>query len=170
MMCIWYDCGTTLQAIESAGQTDWLISKIFEIVMDLSEDFEVKRFMLGLSSLLAPIEMPAAVANNYTNVMKALVYLSQKSCEIFEKSQQIKEKEAMAEVEEEGAIIEDEDYDEIDIESDEDDEEWDGSEDEDGQNDLYDSPLDELNEVVYFHEKMAGLQTSHKELYDYLCA
>ncbi len=55
--------------------------------MDLSEDFEVKRFMLGLSSLLAPTEMPTAVANNYGNVMKALVYLSQKSCEIYEKSQ-----------------------------------------------------------------------------------
>jgi hypothetical protein len=87
MMCLWYDCGTTLQAMGAANRTDWLMTKIFEVVMDLSEDFEVKRFMLGLSSLLAPIEMPTAVANNYGNVMKALVYLSQKSCEIYEKSQ-----------------------------------------------------------------------------------
>lgn len=85
-MCFWYDCGTTLQAMEASGKTEWLINKIFEIVMDLTEDFEVKRFMLGLSSILVPHEMPAAVANNYGNIMKALVYLSQKSCEIFEKS------------------------------------------------------------------------------------
>lgn len=137
--------------------------------MDLSEDFEVKRFMLGLSSILVPLEMPAAIANNYANIMKALVYLSQKSCEIFEKSLQAKEKDAMAEVEEEGAIIEDEDYDEIDIESDADDEEWDGSDDEEGENDLYDSPLDAINEVLFFHEKMANLESTHKELYDYLC-
>jgi hypothetical protein len=83
MMCIWYDCGTTLQKIESAGRTDWLVSEIFNIISGLSEDFEVKRFMLGLSSLLAPIEMPAAVAKNYATLMNALVYLSQKSCEIF---------------------------------------------------------------------------------------
>lgn len=76
----------------------------------------------------------------------------------------------MAEVEEEGAIIEDEDYDEIDIESDDDDEVWDGDENEDDQNDLYDSPLDAVNEVLYFHEKMANLESTHKELYDYLCA
>ena len=86
MMCLWYDCGTTLQAMEASGKTEWLINKIFEVVMDLNEDFEVKRFMLGLSSILVPHEMPAAVANNYGNIMKALVYLSQKSCENFEKS------------------------------------------------------------------------------------
>jgi len=73
-------------------------------------------------------------------------------------------------VEDDGVIIEDEDYDEVDIDSEDDDEDWDGSENEDGQDDLYASPLDGVNEILFFHEKMAGLQTGHKELYDYLCS
>lgn len=170
MMCMWYDCNTTLIALEQAGKTEWLLQQVFEQVTKLTEDFEVKRFMLGLSAVLIPAEMPVSVANNYATIIKVLVYLSGRSVEIYEQSMQVKQKEDMAEVENDGAIIEDEDYDEIDIESDEDDDDWDGSDDEDEQNELYESPLDKVNEVLVFHEKMANLQTAHKELYDYLCA
>lgn len=83
---------------------------------------------------------------------------------------QVQQREEMAEVEDDGAIIEDEEYDEVDIESDEDDDDWDGDEDDEGQDELYESPLDKVNEVIFFHEKMAGLETTHKQLYDYLCS
>ena len=81
-----------------------------------------------------------------------------------------KEQQEKVEDEDDGAIIEDEDYDEFDLEEDDDDEEWDGSEDPYEMKDLYVSPLDPINEIMFFHEKMAGLQTGHKELYDYLCS
>jgi hypothetical protein len=38
--------------------------------------------MLGLSSLLIPVAMPEVVTKNYSNIMKALTYLSSKSVEI----------------------------------------------------------------------------------------
>lgn len=169
MMCMWYDATTTLQALEAGQRTEWLLQEVFTMVSELTEDFEVKRFMVGLASVLIPADMPQSIQNNYGTIVKVLVYLSDKSIEFYEKSMQAKAKEEMAEVENDGAIIEDEDYD-IDIESDDDDEEWDGSEDEDGDADLYDSPLDKINEILFFHEKMGNLQTSHKELYDYLCS
>jgi hypothetical protein len=149
------------------------MQEVFKIVSELTQDFDVKRFMLGLSSILIPSDMPPTIQNNYATIMKVLIYLSQKSVELFEKSLQAKEKEEMAEVDEEkGVIYDDEDYQEdVDIESSsEDDEDWDGDDDEYNERDLYDSPLDNFNEIMFFHEKMANLQNTHKELYDYLCS
>jgi len=60
----------------------------------------------------------------------------------------------MAEVEEEGErlIVEDEEDTNIDISSDDDDEGW-GLDDEDvgGIDSMYDSPLDQIDEVLNFH-------------------
>jgi hypothetical protein len=50
--------------------------------------------MLGLSSLLIPVAMPEVVTKNYSNIMKALTYLSSKSVEIRNKE---KRGEEMAE-------------------------------------------------------------------------
>ena len=61
----------------------------------------------------------------------------------------------MAEVEEHGAIFEDEEFDDVDLDDSE--EDWEGSEDEDENNNLYDSPLDQVNEIIFFHEKMSSL-------------
>ena len=76
MMCMWYDCNTTLQALESGQRTAWLMEEVFKIVTELDNDFEVKRFMLGLSSILVPAEMPATIQNNYSTIIRVLVYLS----------------------------------------------------------------------------------------------
>jgi hypothetical protein len=85
MMCLWYDVTSALQALESSGKTAWLLEEVFKIVTELTEDFEVKRFMLGLSSILVPADMPLTVQNNYATIIRVLVYLSQRSVEILEK-------------------------------------------------------------------------------------
>jgi hypothetical protein len=91
--------------------------------------------------------------------MKVLVFLSSKSVEIYEKSMQQKEKQEQCDEEEDGIIVEDEEFDgfDIDIDDDEDEDDWDGSDDEDEGKDLYDSPLDQVNEIIFFHEKMSAL-------------
>ena len=63
---------------------------VFEKVGELKEDFEVKRFMLGLTSFLTVVngEMPESVKSNYGNIMKALAFLASKSIEIRQKAQQ----------------------------------------------------------------------------------
>ena len=43
---------------------------------------EVKHFMLGMTALLSPVQMPEIVSSNYAQIMKALVYLAQKSIEL----------------------------------------------------------------------------------------
>lgn len=48
----------------------------------MKEDFEVKRFMLGLTSFLVSSDMPDSVKNNYANIIKALAFLSARSIEI----------------------------------------------------------------------------------------
>ena len=95
MMCLWYDYGITLTKLEETGQTVSFFNAVMEKVLKLKEDFEVKRFSLGLSALLVNSEMPQAVKDNYGNIIKALSYLSRRSIEI----RQVEEKPAeMAEV------------------------------------------------------------------------
>ena len=58
------------------------MAEIFKFTAILKQDYEVKRFMMGLSSLLTPISMPEVISTSYGNIMKALVYLSNKHVEI----------------------------------------------------------------------------------------
>lgn len=51
-MCLWYDLGTTLSILEQTGTTDSFMKATFEKIGDITEDFEIKRFILGLSALL----------------------------------------------------------------------------------------------------------------------
>lgn len=64
---------------------------------ELKQDFEVKRFILGLSAVIVNSDMPQAVKDNFGNIMKALVFLSGKSIEI--RNTEENKKEEMAEVE-----------------------------------------------------------------------
>ena len=61
---------------------------IFGLVHEgtIKADFEVKKLMLGLTSLLVASEMPDSVRSNYGNIMKALAWLSSKSIDIRQKA------------------------------------------------------------------------------------
>lgn len=76
MMCLWYDYGVSLTKFEEINATSSIFQVIFEQVPTIKQDFEVKRFVLGLSSLIVNSDMPQAVKDNYGNLIKALVFLS----------------------------------------------------------------------------------------------
>ena len=103
--------------------------------------------------------MPPSVTENYGNIINALVFLSQKSIEI--RNMEIT-KEPMADVEDEapGQIIEDEDECGLEIDSDEEDDEWDLEDDDlnNGDDSLYSSPLDNVDEVLHLHSQLTKLQ------------
>lgn len=54
MMTLWYDCQVTLQHLEQRNATAHIMSKALEFTNKLTNDFEVKKFMLGLTALLVP--------------------------------------------------------------------------------------------------------------------
>ena len=90
------------------------------------------------------------------------MFLSGKSIELRQKAMEGKVKQEMAEVDEDGerVIVEDEEDIEIDIDSDEEDDDeynYDEADDEDKEN-LYDSPLDNLDEVQHFWEKLQTIE------------
>ena len=120
LTCVWYDQQATLQRLEQRQATTHFVDQILSKTSCLKQDFEVKRFMLGLSSLLIPVAMPEVVTKNYSNIMKALTYLSSKSVEIRNKE---KRGEEMAEEDNDnqGAVCEDEEDFGIDLDSEEDD-------------------------------------------------
>lgn len=161
LMCLWYDMGQTVTFMENSGVMEPFFAEVFNKVSQIKEDFEVKRFVLGLTSFLVNSEMPDSIKNNYPNIIKALTYLSNKSIELRQKALQGKQKEEMADVEEEGehVICEDEDDINIDIDSDEDDDAYELGDDSDldGDDRIYDSPLDDLDEVLHFHSQLDNL-------------
>ena len=154
-MCLWYNYGVTLTKLEETQATGKLLNVIFEKVNIIKQDFEVKRFILGLSALIVNQEMPASIKDNYQSIIKALIFLSNKSIQIRGEEDT---KAEMAEVQQEahGQIIEDEDDIGIEIESDDSEDDWrfEDEEDVDGDDQLYDSPLDKVDEVIFFHTQL----------------
>jgi len=153
LMCLWYDMGQTVSVLETQNAMETFFQFIFQKVGEIREDFEVKRFVIGLTALLVNSEMPDSVKNNYSNIIKALAYLSQKSIDIRNKAIEGKQKVQEAEVEDHGEAIicEDEEDANIDLDSDDNDDEYEyGDEDDvDGDDNMYDSPLDSLDEVLH---------------------
>ena len=147
---------------------------VFSKVQEVKYDYEVKRYVLGLTSLLVNSEMPDSVKNQYPNIIKALAFLSGKSIEIRQKALEGKQKAEEAEVEDHGeaVICEDEEDTIIDIDSDEDDDAYeygDDGDDIDGDDNLYDSPLDDLDEVLHLQTQLNNLQQAGgQELFNYL--
>lgn len=90
--------------------------------------------------------------------MQALVYLCCTSIELRQKEGN--KRQEMAEVEEDGerVIVEDEDDIDLDVDTDEeedDDDYWNYEHEQDEQaENLYDSPLDSMDEVLFFCEKL----------------
>lgn len=137
---------------------------------NVKQDFEIKRFVIGMSSLVQkdPSELPLAVQQNQQSIMKALVFLCQKSIVVRLKKQE-KAEQAEEDQVEAAAIYEDEEN-ELDILSDDEDDEED--EDYDCQDeydrDLYDSKLDALDEVLFCRDVAGSLQQNNPPLYEYL--
>lgn len=52
MMALWYDCNTTLCHLESRQATNYIIEQTLVHSQRVKQDFEVKKFMLGLTALL----------------------------------------------------------------------------------------------------------------------
>jgi hypothetical protein len=165
-MCLWYNTGATIMALEQTGHTQNVFSMLEHLLQtSVKQDFEIKRIVLGLTQLVnysagSAGSLPASVSNALPMLMKALVHLSQKSIVVRQKNH---EKEEQAEVdngaEAAGEIIEDEE-DGIDLisddEDDENDEDYDCNEDMDG-HDLYDSKLDSMDEVLFFRDMLVNL-------------
>ena len=82
-MCLWYDMGQTVSMLDQQGAMDTFFQFVFQKILDVKNDFEVKRFVLGLTALLVNNgEMPDSVKSQYSNIMKALAFLAGRSIEI----------------------------------------------------------------------------------------
>jgi hypothetical protein len=141
--------------------TQSFLNYLFEMIQTLKQDFEIKRFSVGLTSLVTtdPSQLPEVVQQNLGNIMKALVFLSKKSIIVREQSPSRSKEEDIEDVNIENEIIEDE-GDCEDIMSDEDEDE-DYSCEEIGEVELYDSKLDSIDEVLNFRDAIAHLEQTN---------
>jgi hypothetical protein len=165
-MSLWYSAEATVQALEQMQATEKALEFMFSLLESLKQDFELKRFAVGFTSLIVkdPSTLAPSIQTNYPQLMKALVFLTQKSIYLREKKA-TKEEEADEDVVEQ-AIYEDEDVDEI-CSNEDDDEDYDCNEDLEDR-DLYDSKLDAVDEVLYFRDALLQLQQNNTQMYDFL--
>lgn len=85
MVAFWYDLPTALSHLEQRQATAHVVGRTIKFAGELEQDFEVKKFMLGMSALLVSpkqMQLPHVITDNTQNFMKALAYLAKKSIEI----------------------------------------------------------------------------------------
>lgn len=163
LVCLYHDAACTIAKLDScADATEKFFQLAFSQVQDIKEDFEVKKFMLGLSALCTP-GIPESVQGHIAKVMQCLSYLSQRSIEIRTEGAKVYEKDEENQLDNEAIVEDEEDHVEIGEESgDSVDDDWSGEGEDDLENDdgvnLYSSPIDELDEVEEMSKMFAGLQ------------
>lgn len=165
-MALFYSATHALAALEQMGVTGSFVELLFQQVEGLKNDFEIKRFIIGISTLMKLDQgaLPESVRQQLPGLAKAAVFLCQKSIVIREKALQREREEECEDEQVENAIYENEE-DECEIMSDEeDDEDYDCQEDMDGK-ELYDSKLDEMDEVIYFRDVFCGLEQANPQMY-----
>ena len=76
-MALWYNTTQTLISLEQMGMTTNWINLVFSQLDTIKQDFEIKRFIIGLSSLIQKdhSELPPSVNEQLPGIMKALVFL-----------------------------------------------------------------------------------------------
>lgn len=103
--------------------------------------------------------------------MQAIVYLCNKSIEIRQKKKN-REEEECEEVKETGAIYDEDDEDQnLFVGEDEclsDGDEWELEDDDDIDNDLYDTKLDQMDEILYVQGLLSSLEIENNQHWNYL--
>ena len=154
-MNFFFDQNITIQSLQAMSELDNVFQAIFNNISHMDKDFEIKRLIIGLSTLVLNQNSSlhdASIQGRFTEFMKAIVFLCQKSIEIKEKKYKpIEQAEEDKECEKGAIYDDDEDADgEIqfdEIEDDDDEDEWSVGSDEDF--DLYDSKFDKFDEILH---------------------
>lgn len=173
MSNIWYDQQTTLNSLKASDNLDQVFNFIFSNMPKMNKDFEIKRLVIGLASLILQNDMPPPpeIMPKSKDIMSAIVTMSQKSLELKEKKNKAKEEAYEDKNVEAGVIYDgDEDGDDIKFSIDEDsDDEYDNwsegldGDESDSDGELEDSTLYNVCEVLFVKEKFAVLEQANPE-------
>ena len=169
MMNLWYDQNTTISSLETHGSLDYVFSFIISNIENIKKDFEIKRVVIGLSTLTLSLDsnnLNEQVKSQFPNFLNAIMVLCQKSLEIRQKKitkAKDEDEEAIEDEEcEKEAIYDEDDEENIEIEESDceyEDDEWD-LEDDELENELYDTKIDKIDEILYVRDQINTLTQS----------
>ena len=176
MMNIWYDMNVTLESLKQLDAVDAAMGFILDNIGAMEHEFEIKRLLIGLSSLLmSPGQMDSAVHARSTDFMRAICYLCEKSLgkKVKEEDKKGEKAEVDKNAETAGAMLfnGDDNYaDGLDALADGDDDSEDDvySEDEDDDCELYDTILDGVDDVLLVQERLETLQAQCRDQWEFL--
>jgi len=72
MVALWYDACTTVQYLESRQATSHVVQQVLSKTGELKQDFEVKKFTIGITALLmaqTQMQLPEVVSQNTHSLM-----------------------------------------------------------------------------------------------------
>jgi preprotein translocase subunit Sec63 len=143
---------------------------ILSNIPQIQKDFEVKRVIIGLGALTLSDNssgLDPQVQARFSDFINAIVLLCQKSIELRQKKiQKLKDEENEEAVEdqecEREAIFEEDDEDGIELGDDEDDyndseDNWDVEDEDELDNELYDTKIDKIDEILFIQEQIGVL-------------
>jgi hypothetical protein len=161
MMNFWFDQATTMSSFLTLGELEKVFNFILSNVENMENDFEIKRVIIGLSSLtLSPSSslLDQAVQTRFNDFIHAILFLCQKSLQLRERKNKRAE-ECLEDKDCEAGVIYDEDEDEdsaiqLDMDDASDDEEWDPEDESDEENIPYKSIIDSIDDVLYVQQHL----------------
>jgi len=175
-MCFWYNTVFTLQILEKNNWTGPVFQMWFQILPNLKQDFERRRVLFGLCSIINQDfnTLPQLIQGGLRDIIK-------QSIEISGKIITERENPRIREIEEEAEVVDDEEKElgttnapekEGDFDDEDDPEflDYDDEDDEDytwngGDLDLYKSPLDNIDELMFFRNLFEDMSINKKEKY-----
>lgn len=87
MMNFWFDQSTTLNSLKSLNSLDDVFKFILNNIDAMKKDFEIKRLIIGISSLLmTPGLLDNGVQNYAQQLMHAILFLCERSINLKIKS------------------------------------------------------------------------------------
>lgn len=171
MMNLWYDQATTISSLQSHGQLDPVFDFILSNITNINKDFEIKRVVIGLGALTLSqnsSSLDQQVQRRFGDFLQAIVVLCQKSLELRQKKlSKIKDDDDEAVEDpncEREALFEEDDEDGIEIgESDDEynDSENGWDEEDELENELYDTKIDKIDEILYVRDQINILQQTN---------
>jgi hypothetical protein len=181
-MALWYDPKLTLQFLDSKQATEYVFKGWIELLPEFTVDFELRRILIGFSSLIRVniSELPTLVLNSLPQLLHEMInltskILNQRENEVSDNS----EAEEDNEEEYNKTVKKLENFNKKQTTSNNDEDDDDYEDDDDGDyegldyansNPLYDSPLQDLCEVLYFKESLELLQQHQAYAYAQLVA
>ena len=158
-ICIWYNSKLAFEIFEKNNLNQIIFKIFFDHYQKFVHDFELKKIIMGLTSILKCDSLPSSIMNNYLYFFKATIYLSYENLKL--KNENIKDKNKSQVKHDEAEEIDSIPLNKAPMNTEENDDDNDDSEFEDEGPDLVISRINNIDELILFNSIIDSMKSSN---------